>query len=128
MKSILFILSAIISQNSFAMPNPQIIGLVNTAELGKYIGENTLEIIQTSRELARVAVPSKRLFLITTSVEVNAIGLEVDRGTKPIATLNMKDFASGIICSRDVFAKAYTDQMGEHRKLSFALSSDIRCN
>lgn len=110
-----------------AMPNPQIVSLVNTAEFGKFVGENIREIIGSTLALAKQAAPNRHYFLVTTSIDINPIGRDVDQGQKPFATLNMASPA-GLKCSRDVFAHVKADMYGDFREIRFSLSNSIRCN
>jgi hypothetical protein len=127
MNKLLVFFAVLSTSNTFAMPNPQVVSLVNTAEFGKYVGTNIREIIGSSIELAKKAAPNRHYFLVTTSIEINAIGRDVDQGKKPFATLNMEANATALKCSRDVYAHVKADEYGEKREISFSLSDDIRC-
>lgn len=128
MKKIILMSLLMKSTFALALPSPQYVPLVNTVELGKYIETSMNEIVRTSSELAKIAVPNSHYFLITTSIEITPAGDEIDEGTKPMATLTLVDFGSQLTCKRDIYAKVQADHFGENRKIKFSLSPGIRCN
>ena len=127
MKTTLILITTFFSFSTFAMPNPQFVPLMNMVAFGKYIEDNMEDIVRSSSDLARVAIPNSHYFLVTKSITIIPFDPKVEQGLSPFATLNMSDII-GLNCSRDIYTTVKSDQWGENREVTFTLSPTIRCS
>jgi hypothetical protein len=115
---------ALFSFNAHAMPDP----LGEATFVVKYIAENQSEIIDSSIELAKRAVPDAQYFLVADKIDIYPPTLmlpEVAEGIKPSATIHMK--SANIECERDVYTKVHFDAWGAKTDQKFFLKQEIRC-
>lgn len=127
LKKVLGLIVLLNASMAHALPSPQFVPLMNTVELGKFIDRSMNEIIRSSSDLARAAYPNEHYFLVTTGIEINPAGEEIDQGTKPMATLTMSEAVSQLSCKREIFVHVQADRYGENRKLNFSLAPEIHC-
>lgn len=128
MKYLFPLLVSVCMSSAFAMPNPTYTALDEAQYVTKYISDNMSEIINTSAELAKTAVPNAHYFLITDKISIfppNAFSKEINEARSPIATLHMTD--NLLECERDIFSKIQYDDWGGKRSQQFNLSQSIRC-
>ncbi|RYZ77966.1 MAG: hypothetical protein EOP04_30585 [Proteobacteria bacterium] len=128
MKNLVFALVFSVAHSAFAMPNPTYTTLAESLPVSQYIDNNIGTIVQTSAELAKIAVPNAHYFLITNKITIfppTAFSDNINKGTSPIATIFMS--GNTLDCERDVFTKAQYDAWGGKKNQQFFLTSQIRC-
>jgi len=128
MKLLISLLTLILAQSVFAVPNPTHTTLNEPQFVTKYIADNMNEIIESSAELAKKAVPDAHYYLVTKKIEIfppTCFSEEINQGTSPIATLYMT--GALLDCERDIFTKIQYNKWGGKTGQQFFMKPEVRC-